>query len=404
MKQCVWYISKYAAPANAITGWRGYMIMREIAKIGHRCLIITSDFNRTAATHDSRPRYDLENVDGLQIFWIRTLKHSVGKSFKRILSWIDFEWRLLIAPKDLLPQPDVIVVSSLSLLTILNGFVLRKKFACRLIFEIRDIWPLTIVEEGGFSRYNPFVVGLAYIERAGYKYSDAIVGTMPNLGEHVCNVLGYKKEAFCIPMGINESTFYDIMEVPADYLTTYIPVKKFVVVYAGAIGISNAIDTLLKCAESLGRNKNIHFLIVGDGDFKKKYEAEYGALCNITFAPKVPKQMVLSVLSKCDLLYFSVHASEVWRYGQSLNKVVDYMLTGKPIVASYSGFPSMIDEAECGTYVAAGEVAALRAEIVRYSEMPEAERDKIGRRGKRWILKHRTYASLAEDYLSIMFP
>ena len=80
------------------------------------------------------------------------------------------------------------------------------------------------------------------------------------------------------------------------------------------------------------------------------------------------------------------------------------MLASKPVVASYSGFPSMINESECGTYVPAGDVDALRKEIQRYSAMPKAEREKVGARGKKWIIEHRKYASLAKDYLRIMFP
>ena len=69
----------------------------------------------------------------------------------RILSWIDFEIKLWLMPKNILPKPDIVIVSSLSLFTILNGYCLKKRFGCKLVFEIRDIWPLTIIEEGGFS-------------------------------------------------------------------------------------------------------------------------------------------------------------------------------------------------------------------------------------------------------------
>jgi glycosyltransferase involved in cell wall biosynthesis len=113
--------------------------------------------------------------------------------------------------------------------------------------------------------------------------------------------------------------------------------------------------------------------------------------------------MVQSVLSHCDLLYFSVHVSEVWKYGQSLNKVIDYMLSGKPVVASYTGYPSMINEAECGGYVPAGDVAALRSEILRYVFMDANQRDAIGMRGREWILANRRYQTLAQNYLRILF-
>jgi glycosyltransferase involved in cell wall biosynthesis len=112
--------------------------------------------------------------------------------------------------------------------------------------------------------------------------------------------------------------------------------------------------------------------------------------------------MVQSVLYKCDLLYFSVHVSKVWLYGQSLNKVIDYMMAGKPVVASYTGFPSMIDEANCGSYVPAGDVSALRQVVDRYAQLSEQERRLIGMRGKTWLLENRQYSKLAADYLDIM--
>jgi glycosyltransferase involved in cell wall biosynthesis len=98
-----------------------------------------------------------------------------------------------------------------------------------------------------------------------------------------------------------------------------------------------------------------------------------------------------------------VHGSKVWRYGQSLNKVIDYMLAGKPVVASYTGYPSMINEARCGSYVPAGDVEALRSEVMRYAGMGAVEREATGHRGRAWILAHRHYEALAQKYLTILF-
>ena len=170
----------------------------------------------------------------------------------------------------------------------------------------------------------------------------------------------------------------------------------------GSIGIANALDTILECAQANSCNHRVHYLFVGDSDLKLAYMNQYGHLPNVTFAPKLPKPMVQSLLSFCDVAYFSVHDSEVWRYGQSLNKVLDYMLSGRPIIASYSGFPSMVNEAQCGSFVAACNVPALSSIIDYYSNMPTDTLDEIGARGREWILKHRKYSVLAEDYLHIM--
>jgi glycosyltransferase involved in cell wall biosynthesis len=94
--------------------------------------------------------------------------------------------------------------------------------------------------------------------------------------------------------------------------------------------------------------------------------------------------------------------SKVWHYGQSLNKIIDYLMAGKPVVASYTGYPSMINEANCGSYVPAGDVVALMQEVERYSHMDTHERLLMGARGKAWLLANRSYSKLAQDYLGIM--
>lgn len=404
MGGCVWYVSKYVSPPGmGSAGGRGYLLMKELARAGDRVVIITSDSNQLAQVPKLGQPYVRQSVDGLDLWWIRTFKYQVAKSFRRILSWLDFEWRLFRMPKTELPAPDVVVISSLSLLTILNGFLLRRHYDCRLVFEVRDIWPLTLTEEGGFKPFNPLIRVLAFVERQGYRHADIIVGAMPNLGEHVANVLGYERRVACVPMGYDEQELGKVLPLPEGYAQAYIPEAKFIVAHVGSVGITNALNTFLECASQLSGYPDIRFLLVGDGDLRSEYMSSYGLLPNISFGEKVRKEMVPSILERCDLLYFSTHVSEVWRYGQSLNKVIDYMLSGKPIVASYSGFPSMINEADCGCFVPSGDVEALKAAILRFVTMDPEVRKDIGRRGRQWILKHRTYTALARHYRSILF-
>jgi glycosyltransferase involved in cell wall biosynthesis len=205
-------------------------------------------------------------------------------------------------------------------------------------------------------------------------------------------------------MGIDLSTLSDPPIPPEDYLNTNFPPEKFIVGYAGTVGITNALDNFFQCAQSLVNNDHILFVLIGDGDLKARYVKEFGHLPNLIFAPKVPKQMVQAVLSHCDLLYFSVYNSEVWRYGQSLNKITDYMLAGKPIIASYNGFPSMINEAGCGSYLPTSDIAALQKEILRYFSMSPNERKRIGDLGRSWILENRSYKILSKNYIDIVFP
>ncbi|BBB08629.1 glycosyltransferase family 4 protein [Sphingopyxis sp. EG6] len=404
MSACLWYISKYVGfPADRV-GERAFMLLREIARKGHHCIIVTSNSSHMLERPGFEGFHKTEQMDGVEVCRIQTLKYRGAKSLGRILSWLHFEWLLWRLPKQAFRKPDAVIVSSLSLLTIFNGFLLRRRYGCRLIFEVRDIWPLTLIEEGGFSPRNPFVAALGIVERLAYRCSDAIVGTMPNLKEHVAEQIGSSPPVHCVPMGIDTARIYAAETLPLDYVAVHIPKDKFVVCHAGTIGATNALDTLFDCARIMRDDPRIYFLIVGDGDLKDHYRTLCADLPNVGFAPAVPKAMVQDVLKRCDLLYFSVHASAVWRFGQSLNKVIDYMLAGRPILASYTGYPSMIDESGGGSYVPAGNVEALRMEILRYAEMSPTERAALGAAGRDWLLDNRAYNRLSQDYLEIALP
>ena len=275
---------------------------------------------------------------------------------------------------------------------------------CKLVFEIRDIWPLTLTEEGGFSRYNPAIIFLQYLEIWGYKKSDLIIGTMPNLSEHVKNVIGSTiRPVNYIPMGVDLEITKNTQSISSDYIERYLNPDYFNIVYAGTIGITNALDTFFKAANELSKNYKIRFIVVGDGPLKKKFQKEFKHLSNLIFAPRVYGNQVQSVLLNADVLYFSVFKSKIWNYGQSLNKVIDYMLSNKPIIASFSGYPSMINEANCGYFIPAENPQLLVKEIKRLYLMTETELNEIGKNGSDWLFKNRTYQKLADDYLKLIF-
>jgi glycosyltransferase involved in cell wall biosynthesis len=304
-------------------------------------------------------------------------------------------------PKTQLPKPDVIVVSSLSLLTVLNGLLLRRKYRCKLVFEVRDIWPLTMVEEAGYSRFNPFVMLLGWVERFGYKRADCVVGTMPNLAEHVENVAGTGIRCECIPFGFDPAIFDRQLPLPPQFFESRVPAGKFVIAYAGSIGRTNALETILACAREMTDDNRFFFLFVGGGELCERFVAETADLPNVAFAPMIQREQVQDLLRRCDLLYFAVEDSLVWRYGLSLNKLVDYMMAAKPVVASYSGFPSMLNESGCGVWVPARRVPELKAMLRELADRSPNELAEMGKAGRKWLLENRPWRVIARQYMEL---
>jgi glycosyltransferase involved in cell wall biosynthesis len=399
----IWYISKYASPQKYFFGTRHFYLSEEWVKKGHEVYVFTSNSNHLT---DKLPLFKgksfLEKINGVHAIWLNTFKVKKGNSSSllRILSWFHFEWQLLTSRKKEISKPDVVIVSSLSLLSVLSGLYFSKKYKSKFIFEVRDIWPLSLMELGNYSKFNPFIFFLSVIEKLGYKKADTIVGTMPNLKEHVNNVIGNNDKCYCIPQGFSQD-FYNNQDVlDQDYIEKYIPSDTFIIAYAGTISVNNPIDVLIESARKL-KEFPIAFVIIGEGNKKGELINQCADLPNVIFAPSIPKNKVNHFLSFSSVCFDSF-SSELAKYGLSRNKWIDYMYAGKPIICSYSGFQSMINEANSGSFVPYADADALSDEIMKYYKLPKNELEILGQNAKKFILENRSFTALADEYLKFL--
>lgn len=402
MHKSIWYISKYCTVQNAKSiGSRGWLLSKEFSKFGYKSTVITSDTVDLIDPNNIKEKTYF-NIENVQVIILKILKYSNPKSIKRILSWFDFELQLFFLNKKNLCKPDIIIVSSLSILTIINGIYLKYKFRCQLIFEIRDIWPLTLIEIGHYSNYNPAIIFLKIVEYFGYKKSDIIIGTMPNIKEHVKNVLRHDKPVYCIPMGLSRNMIQKNTQSIPLYVKKHLSGEFFNVVYAGTIGTTNSLESFFSAAVILKNYSKIRFVLVGDGPLRKIYIKKFGPLPNVLYFTKINKNQIQSFLSYSHLVYYATFKSNIYDYGQSANKLIDYMISKKPILASYSGYQSMINEANCGFFTPAEDPHLLAAKILKISRMKKSKLNTLGMNGYKWVLKNRNYKRLAREYLNLI--
>lgn len=404
MKNNIWYISKYANIRKYGADTRQASFCEEFAKSGHNVRLITSNSSHLYShlPKFKRRYFDVE-TNGFNVTWVNTLEYSNATSIKRIFSWLWFDFFVvMMAFKNKYEKPDVVIASSLSLFTVLTGCFYKKFYKAKFIFEVRDVWPQTLIDLKGFSSKNPLIWLLKKIERLGYKYSDAIVGTMPGLKLYVENEVGLGFKVHCIPQGVSFDFYKNCQEkLSEEYIEKYIPKNKFVVTYTGAFGQANALEYIVEAAKRLKQSSGIHFLLVGDGYLKEHLEDSAKDLANITFAPIVVKEQVQHLLSLSDLLVASVRDERIYKYGISLNKFIDYMYAKKPIVCMYSGYPSMIDEAGCGEFTPAENSDYFAIAIERYQLMNPLERERVGGLGYDFLLRERGFDVLSEKYMEL---
>ena len=390
----VWYLSKYVSrPGLGYVGMRAYYLMEELSKRNCNVDLITSN-SSPFLKGNGQSETDIIS-DSFHFHQLSGYRYSQVNALGRVLSWVQFEIKVLLFDKRNLRKPDVIVVSSLSLLTIISGFILSRRYRAKLVFEVRDIWPLTLTEEGGFSRFNPLIVVLGWLERWGYLVSDLIIGTMPNLTQHVAEVAkSDNRNVICIPMGVP-----DDLNNPY-FGRTNVKLQRqndiFEIGYVGTIGKTNALDVLFEALEKIDLvSEGIRVTLVGGGPLLEKYRTEHRHISNLVFLGHKDKEKVPTILDGFDAVFFSTFNSKVWDYGQSLNKVIDYMLSGKPIICCYSGYRSMVNEADCGWFVPAQDSDALASTIVSVAKLDADLLSEMGHRGASWIRQNRRYSVLA---------
>ena len=125
-------------------------------------------------------------------------------------------------------------------------------------------------------------------------------------------------------------------------------------------------------------------------------------LKNIAFFGSISKYEIIPVLRDCNLLISPINNSPLYEYGVSFNKWIDYMLCKRPILASYSGYQSIINEADCGFFIEANNPSLLAEKIISIKNLDAKLLDEMGLRGYNYALNNHNYEQLSKNYLQFI--
>ena len=187
-----------------------------------------------------------------------------------------------------------------------------------------------------------------------------------------------------------------------DDIASQLENNKFVVGYVGTVGAANALQSLLEAAKLLVNNSDIVFVIVGDGQEKKRLMELSVNIPNVLFLPAIPKVQVQSMLAFFDICYIGLKKEKLFEYGVSPNKIFDYMYSGKPILHSISTKKGLVARASCGVSVEAENPRAIAGGVFKLFSLSDSERELLGENGKQYVIEHHTYDKLALKYKCII--
>jgi len=399
MAKTIWVINYFAGTPESGWGERHFYFSKYWIKQGYQIRIISGSFNHLfKKTTEVIGLYKNEIYEGVDFYWVKTPKYRAA-SIWRFYSMLIFMVKIFFLSIKKLGKPDVVIVSSMPIFPILNGYYLKKKFGSRLLFEIRDIWPLALEQLGNKSKNHPAVRFIGWFEKFGYRKSDTIVSLLPYARKHIESVAGKAVDFQYIPNGIDPKEIGD-EKIPAA-LENQIPTDKFIIGYAGSIGLANALEYLIEAAIQLEGAKEMFFMIVGDGPLKENLEERARGCRNILFYSKIKKSQIQNLLSHFDVCFVGRNDIPLYKHGVSANKYFDYMLSGRPILDSNNYIKDPVELSECGLIVEPDSTEAIIDGILKIKSLTEGERQSMGEMGKRFVVKHHSIANLAEDYANL---
>lgn len=150
-------------------------------------------------------------------------------------------------------KPDVVIASSTYPLDSYPAYKLAKNTGAKFVFELHDLWPLSPMELGGMSKWHPFIMLMQRGEDFWCRHADKVISILPKTEEYL-RTRGLKGGKFChIPNGIVLSEYDNVLPLKADYAELLDKLHnsgKFLIGFAGAHGIANALNVLLYAAQN----------------------------------------------------------------------------------------------------------------------------------------------------------
>jgi glycosyltransferase involved in cell wall biosynthesis len=306
-------------------------------------------------------------------------------------------------------QPDAVIASSTYPLDIYPARKIARRSSARLIFEVHDLWPLSPMELGGMPWWHPFIFVMQRAENACYRHADRVVSMLPHAAAHM-ERHGMAPEKFVyIPNGIDLGDWgEDRTPLPAEHRELLDRLRgegRFLVGYAGSHGLANALHTLIESAAALrDLDHPAAFVLVGQGPEKEALRRRAGemGLSNVHFLPPVPKTSIPTLLDGVDALYIGFQRTPLYRFGVSPNKLMDYMMSGKPIVQAIEASNDLVGESGCGLTIPPEDADALSEAVRALAARSDDERREMGRRGRAYVLAHHDFRVLAARFLDVM--
>jgi glycosyltransferase involved in cell wall biosynthesis len=382
-------------------GTRHHEFARSLAAQGHKVTVIASPVSYLTGGKSSpatihHPAQENENITILRAYTYSALHKSFAHRIFAFFSFMFSSFFIGLGVKNV----DVVWGTSPPIFQGVTAWALARLKRAKFLFEVRDLWPKFAIAVGVLK--SPLLIRMSlWLERFLYRRADRLIVNSPGFISHVTE--RGARSVTLIPNGADPAMF-NPTDAGASFRTGHLLANKFVVLYAGAHGMSNDLGVVLDAASILARTRpQVQIVLLGDGKEKANLEGQAKRLnlTNVLFLPPVPKNEMALALAGADACLAILKPIDEYKTTYP-NKVFDYMAAGRPVVLAIDGvIRKVVEEACCGIFAQPGNPLALAVAIKTMADEPESSR-RMGLAGRRYLEAHFSRDKMAEDLLAIL--
>lgn len=391
-------LSQYYPPESGSSAMRMSELAEYLAQCGHDVHVVTGFPNYPSGViYDGYQgkMWQREHVKGVQITRTFLLPTTERHSFRaRLLNYLSF--MLTSIPGGLLvSRPDVIYFYSPPLFLGVSAWILSRFHGVLSVVEVNDLWPEAPIALGVLR--NAGLISVArWLERFVYDKADHIFLYSRRMREALLEKGVAKEQTEIWPLWVDTSFFSsrssgDVQKVRDEYQFG----DRFVVMYAGNIGLAQGMDTVIDAARLLRHRLDIAFVLVGEGveTATLMERAESEQLGNVMFVPQQPLAEISDFLSAADVLLAHLDPAP-HRLGTIPAKILAYMSVGRPVLLAAEGEAAdVIERSGAGLVVQPRSPEALVAGVLQMQADP-GTRALQGQRGRQYAVEHFERSSL----------
>jgi glycosyltransferase involved in cell wall biosynthesis len=366
---------------------------------GHVVTVVTAMPNyptgEVFAGYRGRLRME-EQRDGIRV--VRTWIHPCRSAspLGRLANYLSFCVTSMILGYWGLGRMNVVVVESPPLFLGIAGYIMARLKRARLVLNVSDLWPESVVRLGIVS--NAHLIRLArHLEEFLYRQADLVTGQTQGIVQSI-RARSVARAVELLTNGADLETFSRGRRDGA-LRTAWKAGDSFVVGYAGNIGLAQNLETVLRAAQRLARDRTIRFVLVGDGADRPRIEKllDRLALDNTILLPLQPRERMPAILASFDAAVVPLRKLELFQ-GALPSKMFEAMASSLPVVFSGEGEASVLIEASgAGVCVAPEDPAALAGAITELAANPERAR-LMGEAGRRYVELHYDRRRIATEF------